>query len=327
MEAINEKGRALNRAGKFIQTNLVLVVLIVLVVITAVAEPRFVSSANIANILRQFGPLAFVSLGMTFAIIAGFIDLSVAGIINLTVVVTITLIDVLGQVPALCVGLLVGAGAGYLNSKILISGGATTQARALFITFGMSTIYGALALLISGGSTKQLRSLGSDYSLFQSIGQDGFGILPVSFIIFLGCLAVLYIFQSKTYMGRAINLTGGNKKAANLAGIPVNRSITIIFTLSGLMAAVGAIVLFSRVTSASPLIGEGYETNAILAVVVGGSSLLGGNGSVLKTVLGVLLVTLMSNCLNLLGVSTYMQVVVKRAILVIAIWLDNRRKV
>ena len=92
------------------------------------------------------------------------------------------------------------------------------------------------------------------------------------------------------------------------------------------MAAVGAIVLFSRVTSASPLIGEGYETNAILAVVVGGSSLLGGNGSVLKTVLGVLLVTLMSNCLNLLGVSTYMQVVVKGAILVIAIWLDNRRK-
>ena len=83
----------------------------------------------------------------------------------------------------------------------------------------------------------------------------------------------------------------------------------------------------SRVTSASPLIGEGYETNAILAVVVGGSSLLGGNGSVLKTVLGVLLVTLMSNCLNLLGVSTYMQVVVKGAILVIAIWLDNRRKV
>lgn len=321
MEAVERKGRVVN----FFQTNLVLVVLIALVVVTAVAEPRFLSSANISNILRQFGPLAFVSLGMTFAIIAGFIDLSVAGIINLTVVITITLIDVIGQVPALCVGLLVGAGAGYLNSKVLISGGALTQAQALFITFGMSTIYGALALIISGGSTKQLRTLTTDYSLFTSIGQDGIGIISVSFIIFLVCLAILYVFQSKTYMGRAINLTGGNKKAADLAGVPVKKSITLIFTLSGLMAAVGAVVLFSRVTSASPLIGEGYETNAILAVVVGGSSLLGGNGSVLKTVLGVLLVTLMSNCLNLLGVSTYMQIVVKGIILVVAIWLDNRK--
>ncbi len=326
MEAIKVKGHAINRAGRVIQKNLVLVILVVLVLLTAIIEPRFLSSTNIANILRQFGPLAFVSLGMTFVIIAGFIDLSIAGIINLTVVVTITMIDVVGQVPALCVGVLIGAAMGFINSRVLISGGATTQAQALFITYGMSTIYGALALLLSGGSTRQMRTLMSDYSLFQAIGQAGFGVLPLSFVIFVGCLLILYIFQSKTYMGRAINLTGGNKKAANLAGIPVNRSISVIFTLSGLMAAIGAIVLFSRVTSASPLIGEGYETNAILAVVVGGSSLLGGNGSVIKTVLGVLLVTLMSNCLNLLGVSTYMQVVVKGAILVIAIWLDNRSK-
>jgi ribose transport system permease protein len=125
--------------------------------------------------------------------------------------------------------------------------------------------------------------------------------------------------------GRAISLTGGNKTAARLAGVNVSRAIVVIYTICGFMAGVGAIVLFSRITTAAPVIGAGYETNAILAVVVGGTTLRGGNGSVLRTVLGVLLVILMSNCLDLLNVSTYLQVTVKGAILVFAIWLDNRR--
>lgn len=113
--------------------------------------------------------------------------------------------------------------------------------------------------------------------------------------------------------------------ASELAAIPVKRRVTLIFMLSGVFAALGAIVLFSRITTASPLLGANYDTNAILAVVVGGTSLVGGRGSVIRTMLGVMLVTLLANCLNLLGVSTYMQAICKGLVLIVAIWLDRRR--
>lgn len=310
----------------FLMNYLVLVAIVLLVVITIVVEPNFLTGANLTNIMRQFGPLSLVSLGMTFVIIGGFIDLSVAGIISLVAVVTVGLIDQIGQVNALFVGVLLGAALGCINSLLLLSSGAMTQAEALFITFGMSSVYSALALIYTDGVTLHMTWLTTPQTIFTTIGSGTFGILSVSFIIFLVCLFILYVFQTKTYGGRSISYTGGNKVAAELSGIPIKRSVIIIYTISGLMAAIGSIVLFSRVTTAAPLLGKGYETNAILSVVVGGTTLKGGNGSVLRTVMGVLLVTLMSNCMNLLGVSPYMQTVLKGAILVVAIWLDNRKE-
>jgi ribose transport system permease protein len=310
----------------FLMNYLVLVGILLLAAITIIVEPNFLSSSNFTNIMRQFGPLSLVSLGMTFVILGGFIDLSVAGIISLVAVVTITLIDPIGQIPALIVGTLLGAVLGCFNSILLLSAGAMTQAEALFITFGMSTVYGALALLTTNGLTPNFRWLTTPHTIFLAIGSGMVGVLSVSFIIFLFCLTMLNIFQTKTYYGRAISYTGGNKVAAELCGIPVKSCVVIIYTISGLMSGIGAIVLLSRVTTVAPVIGKGFETNAILSVVIGGTSLKGGRGSVLRTVLGVVLVTLMSNCLNLLGVSAYMQVVLRGAILILAIWLDNRKE-
>lgn len=311
---------------KFLQEYLVLVGIVLLVLITIIVEPKFMSEGNLTNILRQFGPLSLVALGMTFVIIGGFIDLSVAGIISLVGVVTVSLIDPLGQTLALIIGLLLGVVCGLFTSTLLITSGALTQAEALFITFGSSQIYLALALMITGGKVLNLRHCSGDYSLFTAIGKNSLGPIPISFIIFLFSLAVLYVFQSKTAMGRTISLSGGNKTAAKLTGLPVNTSIMVIYAICGFMAAFGAINQFSRSTSAAPTMGAGFETNAIMSVVVGGTTLKGGRGSVLRTVLGTLLIILMSNCLNLLGVSTYMQNVTKGAILVIAIWLDNRKE-
>ena len=311
---------------QFFLNNLVLVAIMLLVIITIIVEPKFLTPENLTNIMRQFGPLSFVSLGMTFVIIGGFIDLSVAGIISLVAVVTVSLIDPLGQVNALIIGIMLGAFLGFLNSIVLISAGALTQAEALFITYGMSAVYSAVALIYTDGATQHMSWLTSPQTIFRSIGSGTVGILSVSFLIFLVSLALLWIFHNKTYSGRAISYTGGNKVAAELSGIPIKRSVILIYTICGLMSAVGAVVLFSRITTAAPIIGKGYETNAILSVVVGGTTLKGGKGSVLRTVLGVLLITLMSNCMNLLGVSPYMQVVLKGAILVVAIWLDNRKE-
>lgn len=321
-----EKGNVLKSVGGFMRSYLLIVLIAALVIVTAIVEPKFLSGQNMINLMRQFGPLIMVSLGMTFVIMGGFIDLSVAGIINLVAVVTISLIQPLGQVGALLVGLVLGAACGTMNSAVILSSGALTQAEALFMTFGMSTVYSALALLYSHGSTMHFWDIERSKSLFEAIGAGKVGPLSISFIIFLGFLALLWLFQGKTTEGRAIRLTGGNKTAAELVGIRIRRSIVVIYTLCGFMAGVGAIVLFSRITTAAPVIGAGFETNAILAVVVGGTTLKGGNGSVLRTVTGVLLIILMSNCLNLLGVSPYMQVVAKGAILVFAIWLDNRKQ-
>jgi ribose transport system permease protein len=311
---------------QFLLNYLVLVAIVLLVIITIIVEPKFLSGENLTNIMRQFGPLSFVSLGMTFVIIGGFIDLSVAGIISLVAVVTVSLIDPLGQIPALIIGIGLGAFLGFLNSMVLISAGALTQAEALFITYGMSAVYSAVALIYTDGATQHMSWLTSNQSVFTAIGSGTVGIVSVSFLVFLVSLGALWVFHNKTYNGRAISYTGGNKVAAELSGIPIKRSVILIYTICGLMSAIGAVVLFSRITTAAPIIGKNYETNAILSVVVGGTTLKGGKGSVLRTVLGVLLITLMSNCMNLLGVSSYLQVVLKGAILVLAIWLDNRKE-
>lgn len=309
----------------FVMNYLVLIAIVLLVGITIIVEPSFMSGQNMTNLMRQFGPLSLVALGMTFVILGGFIDLSVPGIINLVAVTTVSLIDPIGQVPALLVGLGLGMLLGLINSTVLLTCGAMTQAEALFITFGLSSVYNALALIFTDGATLHMSWLVTPQTWFTVIGSGTVGILSVSFLIFLVCLAVLFVFQRNTSMGRSISYMGGNKTAAHLAGIPVKRGILVIYILAGLMTALGAIVLVSRITTAAPIIGKGYETNAILSVVVGGNSLKGGKGSVLRTFLGVVLVTLMSNCLNLLGVQPYMQVVLKGAILVVAIWLDNRK--
>ena len=139
-------------------------------------------------------------------------------------------------------------------------------------------------------------------------------------------MTITHIFLMKTKTGREIRLTGGNRVAAKLAGISSVKSTLISFSLLGLTVALGAIIQFSRTTSAGPIIGAGFEVNSILAVVIGGTRLKGGEGSVIRTFIGVLLVVVMANAMNMIGVPTKMQDIVKGAILMLAIWLDYRRK-
>lgn len=308
------------------KNNLILIGIVILMIITSVIEPNFLSSENFVNIIRQFGTLIMVALGMTFVIMGGFIDLSVSGIVSLVAVATVMLIDRVGQGPAIMIGVLIGLSCGLLNSWLILSSGALTQAEALFLTYGMSLVYGALALILTGGITQFLTYSQTSISIFDSINSGMVGIFSISFIIFLVLFIILYIIEKRTFIGRTICLTGGNKVAARLAGIPISKTIVFIYAVSGIMTAIGAVILVSRVTLASPVMGQGYETQAILGVVIGGTALLGGKGSVLRTVLGTLLLILMSNCLNLMGVSTYIQNILRGAILITAIWLDSHKQ-
>jgi len=309
-----------------LKANPIFVAIAVLVVVTSIIEPKFLTGGNLENIIRQFGTLIFAALGMTFVIMAGFLDLSIGGIIGLVAVVTVTLIDTVGQGPAILIGISVGLGCGLLNAALIISSGALTQAESLFITYGMSLVYGAVALIYVQGVTQFLTYSKTSIALFDQINAGGIGPVSVSAMIFLVCLAVLYVIERRTYAGRAIVLTGGNKVAARLAGIPISRSIVIIYAVSGVMAAIGAVILVSRVTLADPTMGTPYMTQAILAVVVGGTALIGGRGSVLWTVFGTLLLILLNNCLNLLGVTSYVQYMLRGVILIVAIWLDTAKQ-
>lgn len=323
---ISDKKYSKESLKNYLLQNLVLIGIIVLCIVTAIAEPKFLTANNLANILGRFGSLSFVALGMTYVIIGGFIDLSVVGMMSLVGVITISLIDPIGQVGALFAGILLGAVLGTLNGLVLTVFGAMTQAEVLFITYGMSSVYGAAALLYTNAETVHLSRLNNSYSIFSVIGGGKVGPVAVSFILFIICLILLDIFHRRMLPGRKISLMGGNKVAANLCGYNMKRTMIMVYMICGIMASIGSIVLLSRVTTASPTSGVGYETNAILSVVVGGTTLAGGHGSGYRTVLGVLLITLLSNCLNMFGVSTYMQTVLKGAVLVLAIWLDNRKE-
>jgi ribose transport system permease protein len=316
---------------KLIRNNLIIVGILALTIATSIIEPRFLSSGNFQNVVRQFGTLIFVALGMTFVIMGGFIDLSVSGIISLVVIVTVTLIDPIGQVNAIIVGVLVGLACGLINSFFIITGGALTLAESLFLTYGLGLVYAALALMISKGVTSYLNYSNTPFTLFTLIGRGSIGPISAAFFLFLVCLLILYIIQRRTHIGRSVVLIGENKVASRLAGIPISRTVVFIYAVSGVMAAIGAIVLVSRVYLASPVIGGavggGYETQAIIAVVVGGSALKGGRGSVLWTVIGTLVLILMNNALDLIGVSTYVQYVLRGAILILAIWLDNKKQI
>lgn len=316
---------------KFTKNNLIVVGILALVIATSIIEPRFLSGMNFENVIRQFGVLIFVALGMTFVIMGGFIDLSVSGIISLVVMVTVTLIDPIGQVNAIIAGILVGLACGLINSFFILTAGALTLAESLFLTYGLGLVYAALALMISKGVTVYLSYSKTPFTLFTLIGRGNIGPISVSFFLFLVCLLILYIIQRRTLIGRSILLMGENKIAARLAGISISRTVVFIYAVSGLMTAIGAVVLVSRVYLASPVIGGavggGYETQAILAAVVGGTALLGGRGSVLWTVIGTLVLILMNNALNLIGASTYVQYILRGAILILAIWLDKQKQI
>jgi len=319
-------GLSRSRVADFFMEYLVLLAIVALVVVTAILEPRFLSGANVTNLMRQFGPLSFVALGMTFIILGGFIDLSVPGMISLVAMVTLGLVDTIGEIPAMMVGIALGTTLGAINGTVLVLSGANTQAKALFITFGMSQIFRSIALQYTGGFPMNWGTLFEHpMPVTRALGTGMVGPLSISFMLFLFFLIVLYIFQTKTFLGRFITYTGGNLVAAELGGVPVKRTMIFIYALCGFMVAIGSIALFSRVSVTVPTVGTFFERDAIMAVVVGGTSLTGGRGSVLRTVMGVSLIILMSNCMNLLGVQTHAQEVVRGAILVLAIWLDHRR--
>ena len=311
---------------KWLQQNLVLVGIIVLVIVTALVEPKFLQPRNLTNVMKQLSALPFVALGMTFVIICGFINLSVPGLISLVAVISALTINTIGQGGSLLLGFAVGIALGWLTGLVLTTCGAMTQAEVLFITYGLSRVFIALAVMLSGAKTVRIKDSTKPITIYNMLGSYNVWIFPAVFLFFIVILIIMHIFLTKTLPGRLIMLTGGNKDAAFLAGYNVKRIMRMVYAICGGLTALGSLAMLARIGTAQSGNGSGYETDAILCVVVGGTSLKGGKGSVLRTMFGVALITLLGNCMNMLGLSTYMQTVMRGAVLVVAIWLDNRKE-
>jgi ribose transport system permease protein len=293
--------------------------LIILVVIVSILNPSFLEPLNILNLLRQVAINALIAFGMTFVILTGGIDLSVGAILALSSALTAgMMVSGIDPIIAIIIGCILGGLMGTVNGLFVTKG----KMAPFIATLATMTIFRGLTLVYTGGNP--ITGLGDNY-LFQLFGRGYFLGIPVPAITMILTFGVLFIVLHKTPFGRKTYAIGGNEKAALISGIKVPKVKIMIYSLSGMLAALAGAILTSRLNSAQPTAGTSYELDAIAAVVLGGTSLSGGKGRIFGTLIGALIIGTLNNGLNLLGVSSFYQMVVKGIVILIAVLLDRKK--
>lgn len=311
-------GKAARRLLGARETGIAIAVLVIMVALS-LSTPYFLTTSNLAIVARQISLAAIIAVGMTFVILMGGIDLSVGSAVALTSVV-VGYVMVTMQMPilvAVLAGLLAGALVGLINGFLVIRTGVP----AIIVTLGMMGLARGAALVITQGST--ISGLPEAYL---ALGQGYVGLVPIPVIIALVVAVLAHVFLSRTTLGRHVYFIGSNEEAAVLSGVAVNRLKVFVFTLCATLAALEAVIETSRMSTAQPASGIGYELNAIGAVIIGGTSIMGGEGTILGTILGAILLGLITNGLILLGVSAYWQQVFSGGIIILAVTLDTWRR-
>ena len=293
--------------------------LIGLFVIVGVLNPDFLAPMNLLNLLRQVSINALIAFGMTFVILTGGIDLSVGAILALSSALMAGMM-VSGLDPVLAIGFacLIGALLGAVNGAFI----AKAKMAPFIATLATMTVFRGLTLVYTNGNP--ITGL-SDSFWFQVFGRGYLLGLPVPAITVIISFVILWCLLHRTPFGRKTYAIGGNEKAALISGINVDRMKILIYALNGLLAALAGAILASRLDSAQPTAGTSYELDAIAAVVLGGTSLSGGRGRIVGTLIGALIIGTLNNGLNLLGVSSFYQLVVKGAVILLAVYIDRKK--
>ena len=302
-----------------VRENVVWVVLAGLVVVLSVAAPEFATRDNVLSVLQQSVVIGVLAVGLTFVFIGGSFDLSGGATLTLGAVVAIGLgpTSPLAAVLAMVVAVAAGFAVGAVNG--IIVGGL--GANPLIATLGMTSVVSAAALIYSGGEHV---SVFNPAPLFSAVGGVSVLGLPVSVLVLLAAVVVAQVVLMRTVFGQQLFGVGSSESVARHAGLPVGQLRLWTFLFAGGAASVAGVVVASRVHNVDPTFGLGYEFDAITAVVLGGTSLSGGRGSAVRTLAGVLLLSVVSNGMNLLGASYYVQQVVQGALLLMAVGLDVR---
>ncbi|WP_425506951.1 ABC transporter permease subunit [Texcoconibacillus texcoconensis] len=292
--------------------------LLIMIIITLI-NPSFLSLTNLLNLLRQVSINALIAFGMTFVILTGGIDLSVGSTLALSSAVGASLMaSGVDPVLAVLIGLLTGAILGAMNGVFIAKG----KVAPFIATLATMTIYRGLTLLLTDG--RPVSGLG-DSAAFELFGRGYLLGLPVPAITMMIAFVILYLILKKTTFGRRVYAVGGNEEVALLSGIKVDRIKIYVYSLTGFLAALAGMILTSRLNSAQPTAGQMYELDAIAAVVIGGTSLTGGRGWIVGTLIGALIIGTLNNGLNLLGVSSFVQQVVKGSVILLAVLIDRKK--
>ncbi|GAA0179745.1 sugar ABC transporter permease [Clostridium sediminicola] len=293
---------------------------IVLCILMAISSRRFLSPDNLMNIVRQVSINGVLAVGMTFVILTSGIDLSVGAVMAFTGTIMAGAMVNLGLHPAVAVlvGILIGAIIGLINGTLI----AYAKMPPIIVTLAMMEIPRGLALLYTGGYP--LAGLPKSFSF---IGRGYlFNVIPMPVIIMLIIYAIAYVILNHLPIGRYIYAIGGNEEAVRLSGVKVKKYKIMAYVISSVTAAISGMVLTSRLMSGQPMAGVGFELDAIAAVVLGGTDIAGGRGHIVGTLIGALIIGVLSNGLNLMGVSPYFQRVIKGLIILLAIYFSSKKK-
>lgn len=290
-----------------------------LVILMGIISPPFFTPSNIINILRQTSVNGIIAVGMTFIIITGGIDLSVGSLLALSAVIATSFAhpDEWPLIVPVCLGLLVGLAGGMVNGILI----AKKRMAPFIVTLGMMTVARGLALVYTNG--RPVINLSDGYN---KIGGGYFAGIPIPVLVFVAIVAIGAFLLHYTRFGRYTFAVGGNELAAKVSGIKTDKVKISMYAITGALAGLAGVVLSSRVMSGSASTGQGYELDAIAAVVIGGTSLSGGIGTIAGTVVGALIIGVMNNGLDLMNVSSYWQLIAKGLIIVLAVMLDKKNK-
>ena len=289
--------------------------LAVLCAVLWILTPYFLTVSNLLNIAEQTSINAIVAVGMTFVILSGGIDLSVGSMVALSGVVLGTALQGGQPIPvALLLALLVGLACGLGNGALISWGGLPP----FIVTLGTMSIARGAALLFTEG-----RPVSGFDASFRVLATGRAGFIPAPVVAMVLVYLVAHFALTRTTFGRYVYAIGGNEEATRLSGVAIRFHKTMIYGVSGLMSAAAAVILTARLNSAQPIAGMMYELDAIAATVIGGTSLMGGEGSLGGTLVGALIMGVLRNGLNLLGVSSFLQQIVIGGVIVVAVLLDT----
>lgn len=290
---------------------------IVVFIAMALINDNFLTGSNMANLARQSSIIAIIAVGMSLAILTGGIDLSVGPVMALSGTLMAGMM-VAGVPPSLAIilGLLVGAAFGAFNGVFVAFAGMPP----IIVTLATMGIARGLGLIYTGGYP--ISGLPESFAFF---GRGSLVGIETPILIMIAVYALGYVLLHHTATGRYLYAIGGNEEATRLSGIRVSRYKLLVYTLSGTTAAIAGLILTSRLMSGQPNAGVGFELDAIAAVVLGGAAITGGRGMILGTLIGALLLGVLNNGLNLMGVSPYLQTVIKGLIILLAIYISRKR--
>lgn len=290
--------------------------LVGLCIVISIMTPRFLAVSNIVNILTQVSVNAVIAIGMTYVILTGGIDLSVGSIVAVSGAVAASLAKstnnvFLSIIAAVVIGIIIGGLNGILVSK--------GKLQAFIATLATMTIFRGVTYVYTNGTP--ISGLGQG---FMVLGNKRLGGIPLPVIFMVVVFALAWYVISETKYGRYIYSIGGNEDCARLSGINTSRMKTLAYVVSGITAAISGVIITSRIGSASPNAGSGYELDAIAAVVLGGTSLSGGEGSIFGTIIGAMIIGVLNNGLNLMNVSPFYQLIVKGIVILAAVLVDKK---